>query len=68
MEKLRLSGSTRVNGYEASPRALFETTVLCGAILTDGINRRLLTLAAQTVDYRVVLSRVCLLEFYYHAL
>lgn len=57
-----------MNGYDASPRVLFDTTVLCGAIRNDGINRKLLALAAQTVDYRVVLSRVCLLEFYYHAL
>jgi len=47
----------------ASPIVLFDTTVLCGAIRSQGINRQLLKLAAQTVDYRVILSRVCLIEF-----
>lgn len=46
-----------------SPIVLFDTTVLCGAIRTDGINRQLLKHAAFTADYRVVLSRVCLMEF-----
>ncbi|WP_159433391.1 PIN domain-containing protein [Bacillus tuaregi] len=46
-----------------SPIVLFDTTVLCGAIRSPGINRELLKLAAQTVDYRVVISRVCLMEF-----
>lgn len=55
-----------MSGFNASPRVLFDTTVLCGAILSAGINRRLLTLAAQTVDFRVVLSR-CLMEFYHNA-
>lgn len=44
-----------------SPIVLFDTTVLCGALRTDGINRQLLKLAAQNVDFRVVLSRVCLI-------
>jgi hypothetical protein len=42
---------------------LFDTTVLCGAIQIEGMNRQLLKLAAQTIDYRVVISRVCLMEF-----
>lgn len=46
-----------------SPIVLFDTTVLCGAIRTNGINRQLLKMASQTLDYRVVLSKVCLLEF-----
>lgn len=46
-----------------SPIVLFDTTVLCGAIRTEGINRQLLRLAAHRVDFRVVLSRVCLMEF-----
>lgn len=56
-----------MSGLNDSPHVLFDTTVLCGAILGPGINRQLLTLAAQTVDYRVVLSRVCLMEFYHNA-
>jgi len=63
----RRGRATRVNGSDTSPLVLFDTTVLCGAIRTKGMNRQLLTLAAQTVDYRVVLSRVCLLEFYHNA-
>ena len=47
----------------SSPIVLFDTTVLCGAIRVEGINRQLLKLAAQTIDYRVVISRVCLMEF-----
>lgn len=47
----------------ASPIVLFDTTILCGAIRTNGINRQLLKMASQTLDYRVVLSKVCLLEF-----
>jgi len=58
----------KVSGYNSSPKVLFDTTVLCGAIRSPGINRQLLILASQTVDYRVVLSRVCLLEFYHNAI
>lgn len=47
----------------SSTIVLFDTTVLCGAIRGEGINRQLLKLAAQTVDFRVVISRVCLMEF-----
>ena len=47
----------------SSPIVLFDTTVLCGAIRVEGINRQLIKLAAQTIDYRVVISRVCLMEF-----
>lgn len=57
-----------MSGFNTSPRVLFDTTVLCGAIHSPGINRQLLTFAAQTIDYRVVLSRVCLMEFYHNAL
>ncbi|WHY81452.1 PIN domain-containing protein [Siminovitchia fortis] len=47
----------------SSPIVLLDTTVLCGAIRGEGINRQILTMAAQTIDYRVVISRVCLMEF-----
>lgn len=47
----------------SSPIVLFDTTILCGAIRSDGINRQLLKLMAQTTDYRVVISKVCLMEF-----
>ncbi|WP_411344432.1 PIN domain-containing protein [Paenibacillus sp. WLX1005] len=48
--------------------ALLDTTVLCGAIRNDGINRRLLLLAADYCSFKPVLSRVCLMEFYQKAL
>jgi len=51
------------NSNPSSPLVFFDTTVLCGAIRSDGINRQLLRLAATPTNYRVVLSRVCLLEF-----
>jgi len=51
-----------------SPLVLFDTTVLCGGIRTNGINRQLLTLATQETDFRPVLSRVCLMEFYKKAI
>lgn len=57
-----------MSGFNTSPRVLFDTTVLCGAIHSSGINRQLLTIASQTIDYRVVISRVCLMEFYHNAL
>jgi hypothetical protein len=58
-----------VSGSNPSPPpiVLLDTTVLCGAIRTDGVNRQLLKLAASNRDYRPVLSRVCLMEFYKNA-
>ncbi|WP_157185143.1 PIN domain-containing protein [Paenisporosarcina sp. TG20] len=44
------------------PKALIDTTVLCGAILTDGVNRNLLKVARLGV-YQPIISNVCLLEF-----
>lgn len=45
------------------PKAFIDTTVLCGAIRKDGVNRNLLKLARSSQFYQPVLSRVCLLEF-----
>lgn len=47
---------------------LLDTTVLCGALLTNGINRKLLKLAGESLVFTPVLSRVCLMEFYKKAL
>jgi hypothetical protein len=44
------------------PKALLDTTVLCGAILTNGVNRQILY-SAQLGSYQPVISNVCLLEF-----
>ncbi|MFZ3589170.1 PIN domain-containing protein [Bacillus sp. DJP31] len=52
------------NSYNNTPSVMFDTTVLCGALITDGVNRQLLRLASQTVDFHPILSKVCLLEFY----
>lgn len=49
------------------PRVFIDTTVLCGAIRTNGINRSLFRLARAAVFFTPVLSRVCLFEFYKHA-
>ncbi|WP_237665292.1 PIN domain-containing protein [Sutcliffiella horikoshii] len=45
-----------------TPRAMIDTTVLCGALLTNGINRKLLTVARLGI-YQPIISNVCLLEF-----
>lgn len=45
------------------PTVFIDTTVLCGAIRTNGINRNLLKLARFPHIYIPVLSKVCLLEF-----
>ncbi|WP_214627168.1 PIN domain-containing protein [Paenibacillus agaridevorans] len=58
-----------MNSSNASPYSvLFDTTVLCGAIRTDGINRKLLRLAGENLNFTPVLSRVCLMEFYKKAI
>jgi hypothetical protein len=44
------------------PKALLDTTVLCGALLTNGVNRQILY-SAQLGSYQPVISNVCLLEF-----
>lgn len=45
-----------------TPKAMIDTTVLCGALLTDGVNRQILTSARLGV-YQPIISNVCLLEF-----
>lgn len=45
------------------PKVLLDTTVLCGAIRKDGVNRRILQAARFSEFYRPVISRVCLFEF-----
>lgn len=45
-----------------TPKALLDTTILCGALLTNGVNRQLLR-SAQLGSYQAVISNVCLLEF-----
>lgn len=47
------------------PRAFLDTTILCGALRTDGLNRQLLRLARDTTYFTPVISRVCLFEFYH---
>jgi hypothetical protein len=45
-----------------TPKALLDTTVLCGAFLTDGVNNQILH-AARLGFYQPVISNVCLMEF-----
>lgn len=45
-----------------TPKAMIDTTVLCGALLTNGVNRQILQ-AARLGVYQPVISNVCLLEF-----
>ena len=45
-----------------TPKALLDTTVLCGAFLTEGVNSQIL-LAARLGFFQPVISNVCLLEF-----
>jgi hypothetical protein len=54
--------------FNSPPAVMFDTTVLCGALITDGVNRQLLRLSSQTVNFQPVLSRVCLMEFYKKAI
>ncbi|WP_404459823.1 PIN domain-containing protein [Sutcliffiella horikoshii] len=49
-----------------TPKAMLDTTVLCGALLTDGANRSLLRIARLGI-YQPVISNVCLLEFLHNA-
>lgn len=45
-----------------TPKAMLDTTVLCGALLTNGVNYKLLR-EANLGSYQPVISNVCLLEF-----
>lgn len=45
------------------PKVFLDTTVLCGAIRQNGVNRKLLQLARLPQLYKPVISRVCLFEF-----
>lgn len=51
----------------SKPRALLDTTVICGAMCTNGINMRLLRLAVSDA-FQPVLSKVSLFEVYNVAL
>ncbi len=46
------------------PKVFIDTTVMCGAFLKPGINRKILELGAATSFFRTVISRACLMEFY----
>ncbi|MBB4073316.1 hypothetical protein GGR02_001078 [Anoxybacillus voinovskiensis] len=45
------------------PKVLIDTTVLCGALRVDGINRKILKAARFPHFFQPVISRVCLFEF-----
>jgi hypothetical protein len=61
--------STSTMSNFSIPKAMLDTTVLCGALLSPGgINRRLLEFARVSVFYTPVLSNVCMLEFLRNAI
>ncbi|WP_255259757.1 PIN domain-containing protein [Lentibacillus sp. CBA3610] len=45
------------------PKVFLDTTVLCGALRKDGINRKILRAAQFPHFYRPIISKVCLFEF-----
>ncbi|TLS36467.1 PIN domain-containing protein [Pseudalkalibacillus caeni] len=51
--------------YDAAipPKVFIDTTVLCGAIRKDGVNRSILKAARSPLLFRPIISRVCLFEF-----
>lgn len=49
------------------PTVFIDTTVLCGALRVNGVNRRILKAARYPQLFRPVLSKVCLWEFIRHA-
>lgn len=51
--------------YDSSPlpKVFIDTTVLCGALRTDGVNRKILKAARFPNLYVPVVSKVCLFEF-----
>ncbi|MFD1031892.1 PIN domain-containing protein [Metaplanococcus flavidus] len=53
------------SSYNASypPKVFIDTTVLCGALRQDGINRKILKAARFPHLYVPVVSKVCLFEF-----
>lgn len=48
-------------------KALLDTTVFCGAILTNGPNASILRLARDKSTFIPIISDVCMLEFYRNA-
>lgn len=48
---------------KSPPKVFLDTTVLCGAIRKNGVNRKILRAAQFPYFYRPVISRVCLFEF-----
>ncbi|MGF7186633.1 putative nucleic acid-binding protein [Desulfitispora alkaliphila] len=53
--------------FSRQPKVFIDATVLCGALITDKINRQIIRLARTNLFYTPVLSKVCLLEFIRHA-
>lgn len=49
--------------FSFPPKVLIDTTVLCGALRTDGVNRKILKAARSPDFYIPVVSKVCLFEF-----
>lgn len=45
------------------PKVFIDTTVLCGAIRVDGVNRKILQASRLSDLFEPVFSKVCLFEF-----
>ena len=44
-------------------RVLLDTNILCGAILGNGVNRKLLQLARTETAFKPIISEVVIVEF-----
>ncbi|WP_257348179.1 PIN domain-containing protein [Pseudalkalibacillus decolorationis] len=49
--------------FPSPPKIFIDTTVLCGALRVDGVNRNILKAARLPKLFQPVVSRVCLFEF-----
>lgn len=65
MQKVRKRGKLMNLIYDSPyPKKVFiDTTVLCGALRVDGVNRKILKVARFPKMFQPVISRVCLFEF-----
>ncbi|QDI90471.1 PIN domain-containing protein [Salicibibacter halophilus] len=56
--------------YDApiQPKVFIDTTVLCGALRVDGVNRKILKAARFPHLFQPVLSRICIFEFVRNAI
>jgi len=65
MQKTKRRGKSMHLIYDAPrpPKVFIDTTVLCGAIRVDGVNRKILQASRLSDLFEPVFSKVCLFEF-----